>query len=194
MKSMQERVKPSPIRYNDEESQKRLREMILYISGRCESDPKFGATKLNKILSFADFISYANYHKPITGAQYQRLPNGPAPVYLVPLREKMLADGEIVIRKERFLNYIQHRIIPLREPNLDMFTGRDIALVEDIIEAVSDDTATSISDRSHGIAWKIAENQEIIPYETILLDNKGLTENDVEEAHALIREHGWQGV
>jgi hypothetical protein len=57
----------------------RLRELILYIAARCERDPRFGATKLNKILLFADFLAYFRRRRPITGVEYMRLPNGPAP-------------------------------------------------------------------------------------------------------------------
>lgn len=37
---------------------RRLAELILYIAEKCERDPNFGATKLNKILTFADFSAY----------------------------------------------------------------------------------------------------------------------------------------
>ena len=58
---------------------RRLAELILYIAEKCEHDPGFGAVKLNKILAFADFSSYFETGKPITGAEYMRLPQGPAP-------------------------------------------------------------------------------------------------------------------
>ena len=51
----------------------RMAELIVYIADLCQEDPTFGATKLNKILFYADFASYAKYGRPITGQEYQRL-------------------------------------------------------------------------------------------------------------------------
>ena len=36
--------------------ERKLRELILYISQRCANDPTFGAIKLNKTLCFSDFF------------------------------------------------------------------------------------------------------------------------------------------
>jgi len=194
MKSMQERVKPSPIRYSTMESDARLREIILYVAARCENHKSFGAIKLNKILYFADYISYLNYGESITGAQYQKLPNGPAPLYLVPIRERMKAEGDIAIREEAFFLRTQYRIIALRAPRLDMFKARDIALLENVIDVCKVRSASHLSEMSHGLAWRVAHEKEIIPYATALLDNHGINEQDIEEAQQLIQEHGWQGV
>ena len=43
-----------PLCPNDE----KLRELIVYISDRCETDETFGAVKLNKILFLADFNAH----------------------------------------------------------------------------------------------------------------------------------------
>lgn len=194
MKSMQDRVKQSPVRHSTKESDARLREVILYVAARCENHKSFGAIKLNKILYFADYISYLNYGESITGAPYQKLPNGPAPLYLVPIREKMKAEGDIAIREEAFFFKTQHRIIALRAPRLDMFKARDIALLEDVIDVCKARSAIHLSDMSHGLAWRAAHEKEVIPYETALLDNHGIDEQDIEEAQQLIQVHGWQGV
>ena len=76
-------------------SDERLRELILYIADRSQTDPRFGATKLNKLVFFADFQSYAERGKPITGCQYMRLPNGPVPRHLIPIRDRLVEEGEL---------------------------------------------------------------------------------------------------
>ena len=40
---------------NDAHSDERLGELILYVADKCADDPRFGATKLNKILWWSDF-------------------------------------------------------------------------------------------------------------------------------------------
>src|ERR1700720_1644773 len=81
--------------------QKRLREAILYVSHACEAAPLFGLVKLNKILWRADFESFAERGQPITGRQYQRLPQGPAPVEMLPLLNEMQAEGLIRIERTK---------------------------------------------------------------------------------------------
>src|SRR5438034_10969942 len=89
-------------KFEEIDGQARLRELILYVSQRCANDPTFGATKLNKILFYADFFSYFRFGEPIAGIEYQRLPNGPAPKQLLPVRRQMLAEGDLAMEKTRF--------------------------------------------------------------------------------------------
>ena len=77
---------------------RRLAELILYIAEKCERDPNFGATKLNKILAFADFSAYFETGRPITGAEYMRTPQGPVPRRLPPVRAELEARHEIAMR------------------------------------------------------------------------------------------------
>ena len=53
--------------------EEKLSELILYISQKCATDPKFGAVKLNKILYLSDFLAFGNWGEPITGVEYQHL-------------------------------------------------------------------------------------------------------------------------
>lgn len=81
-------------------SEEKLRELVLYIADRCSKDRHFGRVKLNKVLWFADASSYAFTGKPVTGATYIRLNNGPVPKPMKKLRSKMLADGDIAERHQ----------------------------------------------------------------------------------------------
>ena len=45
----------------------KLRELMLYITQKSEGDPRFGKTKLLKILVEADFTFYARTGRSITG-------------------------------------------------------------------------------------------------------------------------------
>jgi len=68
---------------------KRLGELMLYVAWKCADDPKFGATKLNKILYFSDFLSFLRTGEAITGSEYVKQKNGPIPKHLVPVRESL---------------------------------------------------------------------------------------------------------
>jgi len=45
------------ITMDPERAEARLRELILYVARRLETDPSAGATKIHKVLFFADFAS-----------------------------------------------------------------------------------------------------------------------------------------
>jgi hypothetical protein len=172
-------------------SDDRLRELVLYVAGRSIDDPRFGAVKLNKILYFADFKSFARYGKSITGAGYMRLDEGPVPVRMVPIRRKMIADREIALIKVRYYDHDQHRVMPLRDANLDCFKAQDIALVDDVISWLYEKSGAEVSKLSHGRAWNMAEDKQNIPYEAVFISDEGLTDYDIARSRELIHEHGW---
>jgi len=77
----------------------KLRELIIYVSMLSQQDRNFGATKLNKLLFYTDFLAYQRFGTAITGQEYQALPQGPAPKRLKPIIERMKVAGDI---KERW--------------------------------------------------------------------------------------------
>jgi hypothetical protein len=176
---------PSP------ESEQRFRELLLYICEKSAMDPKFGATKLNKILYFSDFLAFARFGKPITGFEYQRERNGPVPKRLVPIRNEMMKQGDLALQPVTLVDgRIQQRAVNLREPNLDVFTPEQIALVDSIIEKLWGYTADEVSDLSHQmVGWQIAEPGESIPYESVFISAEPLTEADILRARELLRAH-----
>jgi len=170
----------------------KFKELVLYIAERCMEDPTFGATKLNKILYFADFYAYGESGVPITGATYMKLPRGPAPRELVSVREELSNAGDICIREAKYHGYPQERIIPIREANLDSFMAKEIALVDDIIQKLWEINAADISNYTHRLAgWRIAEDGDDIPYESVFLSDEGLTEDDISRAKELANRFGW---
>ena len=196
-KTMQERVDALSLeRQASSESDQKLAELILYISSLSESDPYCGATKLNKLLYFADAVSFADYGEPITGAQYMKEAYGPIPVRLVPVRERLQEAGDIAIQRRRFSQGEMVRIVALRDASLnELFKPRDIAVVDRIVQSLRHKDAKSLSDFTHARKpWQLARLGEIIPYSAILLSHEEITEDEVLEAQELISEHGWNGV
>src|SRR3974390_2259391 len=106
----------------------KLAELILYISKMSQDDPRFGATKLNKILFFSDFSQYRKKRKAISDDTYQRLENGPAPKHLVPVRDRLITSKSLTMQKLSYYGKTQTRPVALREPDLSLFTAEEIAL------------------------------------------------------------------
>lgn len=172
------------------EDDERFKELVLYVCERCANDPKFGATKLNKILYYADFLAYAELDAPITGLEYQKLPKGPAPRRLLPLRDEMIKAGDLAIQPVKLVSgRVQERPVNLRSAKLEMFTSAQISLVDSIIEALRDASAEEVSELSHRmVGWKVVEHGETIPYETIFVSDGPLTEADIERAKELAKQ------
>src|SRR3954469_10057092 len=103
---------------------RKFRELILYISQRCEQDPNFGKTKLNKILFYSDFLTYAHTGEPITGQEYMRIQHGPGPRKLKPTLVDMKEKGDLEVRRERKHDLHQERVVALRQPVCELFSDQ----------------------------------------------------------------------
>lgn len=168
---------------------KKFRELILYISQKCSSHPMFGAIKLNKILYYSDFLAYAQLGNPITGHEYQRLRKGPAPVRLLPIRKQMIADGVLGLQPV-FLKsgFTQQRTINLRQPNLKLFSGDEIAIVDRVISVLEPLDAETTSEFSHQmIGWIAAKDGETIPYCSVFISNAPLTDIEAQRGREIAR-------
>jgi Protein of unknown function (DUF4065) len=153
-----------------EPDDEKFRELILFICRESEGDEKFGATKLNKLLFYADFIAYTTLGKAITWHRYQKLGKGPAPRALKPILQKMESAREVAFAKRDYFGKVQHRMLALRDPQLGLFTAEEINLVIKLIRRFWEKNATGISLDSHDfLGWKLAAAGEDIPYEAALV-------------------------
>jgi hypothetical protein len=161
---------------------KKLRELILHIALSSEADPDFGKTKLYKILFYSDFNAFARFRQPITGAVYKRFPYGPLPPAAMELLNEMESDHSLAIARREHFGMIQERPVALLEPDLSEFSGTEIDIVARMIKFLWGKNASDVSDLSHHfVGWRIAKEYEVIPYETVMIDNSPWTSE--EEAY-----------
>ena len=166
---------PHKTRPNDE----KLREMILLISEWSQADPKFGAIKLNKLLFHADFSAFLTYGEPITGQEYFKLPQGPAPRRLKPITDAMIKKGDFAWQELEYYGRPQKRPIALRRGDASVFSGTDVNLLRQTVEKFWTMNATEISDQSHiFLGWKVAHLKETIPYNTALVSRRKPTDHE----------------
>ena len=166
-------------RPNDE----KLRELILLIATLSEGDKPFGKTKLNKVAFFSDFIAYLMFGKSITGHEYQRLPEGPAPRQLLrvipALRRPAEPDSDLAVRVDDYYGKALERPFALRIPNTKKFDAEEVKLVEDLVQEYWGKNARQMSDMSHRfIGWALARNGETIPYAVALVGCRKPTEEE----------------
>jgi hypothetical protein len=179
-------------RFDVPKGRQRFRELIVYVSAKCESDHSFGATKLNKILFYADMTAFERFGEPLTGEAYFRLDRGPAPVSLIPVRRALVEERAIRVDERPTIgNYTQKRPIALREADTDLFTKGELRVVDEIIFELWGKTADEVSKGSHKIAWHSLGDRELIPYEAAFLSDELPSAHDISEARKLNEQYGW---
>jgi hypothetical protein len=97
----------------------------------------------------------------------------------------MIERGDIAEQKRGLIfGKVQHRTIALRDADTGVFDGKEIALVEQVLELFHQHNAKEISEISHRFAgWQLAAMEERIPYEVVLVDFREPTA--AERAHGL---------
>jgi antitoxin SocA-like protein len=149
---------------------KKLEELVLYIAMRMHGNETFGRTKLNKLLFYADFGAYARLGRPITGAVYRKQRYGPCSKDFLTVKGRLEARERAKERTLRSGPYAQERLIALDDPDMSLFGGPEVALVEEVLGKHWNTSGTDLSDLSHeSVGWRLAEWDEVIPYATALL-------------------------
>jgi uncharacterized phage-associated protein len=172
-------------RYQHPDDEK-LRELILYLSCLSEKDQYFGATKLNKLLFYADFLAYQRFGNAITGQEYQALPQGPAPRRLKPVMNRMKAGGDIKIHANAKYRFRQLRPVAVRTADLTKFTNQERELIREVVERFWSYNASQISDESHlFLGWQLGVQGETIPYSVVLIGTRKPTEAERRKGRSL---------
>jgi len=178
---------------NSLENERKLAELILYVVEKCGSHPRFGATKLNKILFWADFYAYGTTGKPLTGVEYMRQRHGPVPKHLVPIRDGLIQSGALDVSSEKLFNgSYKTRFFSKRKADITLFTTEQLELVNEIIDYLRDGTAKEVSDQTHGRAWEILSDGDLIPYEAVFVSDRELVEADIQAIRELGEARGWR--
>jgi hypothetical protein len=155
--------------------EEKLGELLIYAAGQLLDDAPGGATKVNKILYYSEFTHIRIYGVPITGVAYQKLPNGPAPRQLLPVRDRLIANGDAVLRDDHYFGKPLHRLVPLRPHSGDALSQEELASVDQVISAMWGLTAGQVSAMSHReLGWKMVDEGEDIPFSTAYLPRRAV--------------------
>lgn len=164
----------------------RLRALILHVSLRCVDWPRFDMALLDRLLFQADFLHFRLHGFPITGQTYLRGLRSPAPQSLRPMVRRMIRTGEFEIREVEVGDGLHVRSIPAahREPDLRIFDGQEIAVVERVLWFYWQNwtTGTEGPDLLE-IPWELADLWEEIPYALALISG---ARTDVPESMRLL--------
>ena len=166
--------------------------MLLYFAHKAKRDAKYGLTKLAKMMFYADFLAFEHFGDSITGLHYKKLPQGPVPTQAKAIQEGLIAQGRA---KRRTANFGREQLIPTERFNrksfLQTFSEQELHLMDDVYEQIKPMLAVEVSDLTHEfIGWRVACDDEIIPYGTQLINRRPLTQRELEFAGKLIEDMG----
>lgn len=146
----------------------KFKEVLLYVLGRVGAKPNIGETVIYKLLYFIDFDYYEKYEEQLVGATYQRNHFGPTPMEFSVIVEQMIKDRELVRIHRPYFAFDQKKYLPLRDPDLSRLSGRELDMIHDVLNRLSEMGAKQISEYSHkDVPWLTTENGKIIPYEAV---------------------------
>lgn len=167
----------------------KMRELIVYLAERSVDDPRFGRTKLAKLLFLCDFGAYAELGEPITGSRYRKKPHGPlAEEELLAVRD-LTESGSVKVDEVEVGGYTQKRVSALRSADISWMTPAQHRLVDQILDRHRNDRATELSNLSHDFpGWALAEMNEEIPYYTVFSSRTAPTQEDIDWGLAVVRD------
>jgi hypothetical protein len=138
----------------------KFKRLVHYIIWKVGKHDWFGATKLNKVLWFADARAYTLTGQSITGETYTRGEFGPVPLHITPVRNELQSEHLIKITKEGNLT----RFTALTPGERGWFSSAELQSIDYWATHIAKDhTAESISEETHDEAWRIAKEGEELP-------------------------------
>lgn len=145
----------------------KFKEVLLYVLKHVGSKPNVGEVVLYKLLYFIDFDYYEKYEEQLIGATYIKNHHGPTPKEFAKIVDEMEGKDLTKVRTKYF-QYPQKKYLPLREPDLSILSAREKAVIDSVLERLSDKNANEISAYSHDdVPWLTAEDGHIIEYESV---------------------------
>lgn len=151
-----------------QENIEKFKEVFLYILDKAGSKTNIGETVIYKLLYFMDFNFYEKFEEQLIGARYIKNHYGPTPVEFAKIVRQMESEKEVVKVEERYFQYPQTKYLPLRKPNIGIFSAHEKDVIDDVLEKLSDMNAAQISDYSHeDVPWLTTEEGKMIEYESV---------------------------
>lgn len=146
----------------------KFRQVLLFILNRVGSQPNVGETVIYKLLYFIDFDFYERYEEQLIGATYRRNHYGPTPLEFQAIVDRMISEGDIEKVNSEYFSYPQTKYLPRCSPDLSKFDGREVAMIEEVLDRLGDMSASRISEYSHDdVPWLTTEPGEVIGYEKV---------------------------
>jgi transcriptional regulator with XRE-family HTH domain len=173
-----------PMRINvPQKNLQKFKEVLIYILNKVGAKPNIGETVIYKLLYFIDFDYYERYEEQLIGATYLKNKYGPTPLEFRKIVAQMMTKAEIVEVKDKFFEYPQRKYLPRRKPDLRILRGSEIAVIDNVLNRLSDLNAREIIDYSHNdVPWLTTDEGQVIEYEAVFYRTPAYSVREHDEA------------
>jgi|SRR5712671_2433669 len=146
---------------------KKLQEAVHFVCKKMALAPhKLGAVKLQKIIWYFDVKSYVFTKSTVTGATFTKGQFGPYALEVGRVVRELVSQDRLFTDTEDYYGNDKARFIGKGPTDLSVFSEREKRWLDEVTTDICENhTAASISERSHGPIWKMAEFGETIPFE-----------------------------
>jgi hypothetical protein len=128
----------------------RFKRLVHYVIWAAEKYDGFGATKLYKVLWFAEARAFVLWGKPLAGAEYIREKYGPVPKLGKIIRDELEREGKITQWKDAAAKISQWHFKALLPADVSFLSAPEKRNLDYWIKHIAvDHTAKSISEMSH---------------------------------------------
>jgi hypothetical protein len=166
----------------------KFKTLIQYVCTQSPSLLSLGATKLNKILWFAERDCYLR-GEPISLVPFIKLPRGPVPQSMDEYLGELQSEGRLLVRDTEYRGKPKREFIPLKEVSLEGFTPGQVSIIDKATQTICrSHTAESISKISHDEVWDLAKIGGVIPLYATYGRRGQLSEEDITWAHQQLKE------
>ena len=139
----------------------KVRELIAFFT----SLPDMYATKLAKLMFYADFEHYREYTTSITGLAYAHAPRGPIPDKYERIRDDAEENGIVEIEERLGDVWSGEVLVARRSADLSVFNAGETAVMRAVAEHLGSKTSRVLSELTHAeAAWTETTNGARIPY------------------------------
>lgn len=142
---------------------------------------KLGAVKLQKIIWYFDVKSYLFTRQSATGAVFIKGQFGPYTRDIAPVIRELVAADRLFTDTEEFHDNEKARFIGKGTTDVSVFSEKEKRWLDETCQDVCENhTATSISERSHGAIWRMAQYGEVIPFVAAVVRLRGPNPEAIE--------------
>lgn len=162
----------------------KFKALVHHVIARVEDPSQLGAVKLNKAVWFIDGRTYLRTGKTLTGARYIKEPQGPIAKAMLPILRELQNEGAIAVESVDYYGRAKWQYRSLRDARTNLFSKDELEYINEITDIIAlHHTAKSISEATHGPAWKLARNGEDLPFHAVLAEDlQPVTEEDISWA------------
>lgn len=175
----------------NEETDRLLGELMLYVASKSRNVRQLGAVVLNKILWRAEVLCFRNLGEPLTGARYVSLERGPVPDDYRMIRSRLIPESAELTPSPAGGGLDRDVLIPKRNAELGDFSDEQMRLVDQAIDEFDGLTSAEAARASHGLSWEMGNVLGVIPYESFLVVGGPVTDEEKRIAAGLAAELGW---